>query len=42
MKLLNNTKLLDDLISFEVEKADENIIINLGKYLNDPENVPNL
>lgn len=42
MKLLNNTKLLDDLLSFNVEQADENIILNLGKYLNDPENIPNL
>lgn len=42
MKVLNNSKLLDELIEFNVENADEALILNLGKYLNDPENVPNL
>lgn len=42
MKLLNNTKLLDDLLSFNVENAEEALVTNLGKYLHDPENVPNL
>ena len=42
MKLLNNSKLLDELLDFNVEKAEESLILNLGKYLNDPENVPNL
>ena len=42
MKLLGNPKLLDELLDYKIENADETIINNLGKYLNDPENVPNL
>ena len=42
MKVLNNSKLLDELIAFNVDHVDESLIINLGKYLNDPENMPNL
>jgi hypothetical protein len=42
MKLLNNSKLLDELLDFKVEQAEEAMILSLGKYLNDPENVPNL
>ena len=42
MKLLNNVKLLDELVSFDVENADEQIIFNLGKYLKDPANEPQL
>ena len=42
MKLLNNSKLLDDLIAFNVQNSEEQLILNLGKYLNDPDNVPNL
>ena len=42
MKLLGNPKLLDELLDYKIENADESIINNLGKYLNDPENIPNL
>jgi len=42
MKLLGNPKLLDELLDYKIENAEESIINNLGKYLNDPENVPNL
>lgn len=42
MKLLSNPKLLDQLLDYKIQNAEENIINNLGKYLNDPENVPNL
>lgn len=42
MKLLGNPKLLDELLEFKIENCDDQIINNLGKYLNDPENVPNL
>jgi dynein heavy chain, axonemal len=42
MKLLGNSKLLDELLEFKIDNCDESIINNLGKYLNDPENVPNL
>jgi len=30
------------LLDYKIENAEESIINNLGKYLNDPENVPNL
>lgn len=42
MKLLNNVKLLDELLAFDIENADEQIIFNLGKYLKDPANEPQL
>ncbi len=42
MKLLGNPKLLDDLLDYKIENTDESIINTLGKYLNDPENVPHL
>ena len=42
MKLLGNPKLLDELLEFKIENCEESMINNLGKYLNDPENVPNL
>lgn len=42
MKLLGNVKLLDELLEFDIENADEQIILNLGKYLKDPANVPML
>jgi dynein heavy chain len=42
MKMLGNPKLLDELLEFKIENCEDQIITNLGKYLNDPENVPNL
>lgn len=42
MKLLGNPKLLDELLDYKIENTDEQTINSLGKYLNDPENVPNL
>lgn len=42
MKLLGNVKLLDELLEFDIENADEQIILNLGKYLKDPANMPML
>lgn len=42
LKLLNNPKLLDQLLAFDIENADEQIISNLGKYLKDPVNEPQL
>lgn len=42
MKLLNNPKLLDELLSFDIENAEEQIISNLGKFLKDPANEPQL
>jgi len=42
MKLLGNPKLLDELLEYKIEDAEDGIINNLGKYLNDPENIPNL
>lgn len=38
MKLLNNPKLLSDLIEYDKENIEEKIIINLGKYINNPDN----
>ena len=40
MKVLNNSKLLEELIAYNVENVEESLVLNLGKYLNDPENVP--
>ena len=40
MKVLNNSKLLEELIAYNVENTEESLVLNLGKYLNDPENVP--
>jgi dynein heavy chain len=42
MKLLGNVKLLEELLEFDIENADEQIITNLGKYLKDPTNMPML
>lgn len=42
MKVLGNPKLLDELLAFNIDNVDESIVVNLGKYLNDPDNVPNL
>ncbi len=37
IRILNNPKLLDVLISFDRDTVDEKLIINLGKFLKDPE-----
>lgn len=37
-RLLGNPKLLNDLINFNREALSENLINNLGKFLNDPNN----
>ena len=42
MKLLNNVKLLDELINFDIEGQEEQLISSLGKYLKDPLNEHNL
>lgn len=42
MKLLGNVKLLDELLEFDIENADEQLILNLGRYLKDPANMPML
>ena len=37
-KLLGNPKLLNELVNYNREALSENIINNLGKFLNDPNN----
>jgi dynein heavy chain len=36
LKLLGNTKLLEDMLHFDRENVPEPIIMGLGKFLNDP------
>lgn len=38
IRLLNNSKLLDDLLNYDRDNMDEKIVTNLGKFLKDPEN----
>ncbi len=33
LKLLNNPKLLEDMINLEKENLDEKLVLNLGKFL---------
>ena len=37
-RLLGNPKLLNELVNFNRENLAENIVSNLGKFLNDPNN----
>ena len=38
MRVLNNPKLLNELVNFNKDALTENQINNLGKFLNDPNN----
>ena len=38
VRLLNNPKLLNELVSFNKEALTEQVVNNLGKFLNDPNN----
>lgn len=38
MKLLGNPKLLQELLDYDKENMEEKLVLNLGKFLNDPEN----
>jgi dynein heavy chain len=37
VKLLGNPKLLEEMLKFDRENSDDKLIMNLGKFLNDPE-----
>jgi dynein heavy chain len=36
VRLLGNPKLLNNLVDFDKENVAEQIVVNLGKFLNDP------
>ncbi len=42
IRILNNPKLLDVLISFDRDNVEEKLVLNLGKFLKDPEQEKNL
>ncbi len=37
LKIISGTRMMDDILKFDKDSLEEKVIVNLGKFLSDPE-----